>query len=297
MRKDTFAEYNPIVSFLYFAFMLGFTMVLRHPSAQAISIACAFCYSLFGDSLRKTASALRAGLLLLLITALINPVFNHAGVTTLFYLKNGNPVTLESLLYGLSAGAMLLCALLWFRSFNRVMTSDKLVYLFGRLIPALSLVLSMALRFVPRFTEQFKKVSEAQAALGRDTENGSLFRRLKNALAVFSAVVTWSLESSVETADIMKGRGYGLARRSSFSIYKFDSRDRLAVIFILLCGAVVFAGIAANGFAFQYFPVIRCVRATPITVGIQVIYLCLCALPIAINLSEAKKWTVLRSKI
>ncbi len=46
----------------------------------------------------------------------------------------------------------------WFSCYNKVMTSDKFIYLFGRLIPALSLILSMALRFVPGLTGQLKVI-------------------------------------------------------------------------------------------------------------------------------------------
>lgn len=39
----------------------------------------------------------------LLFMAVMNPVFNHQGVTILFYLNNGNPITKESILYGVAA--------------------------------------------------------------------------------------------------------------------------------------------------------------------------------------------------
>ena len=80
-----------------------------------------------------------------LLAALVNPAFNHEGATILTYLPSGNPLTLESMLYGVAAAVMLASVVLWFSSYNEVMTSDKFVYLFGRVIPALSLVLSMAL--------------------------------------------------------------------------------------------------------------------------------------------------------
>ena len=51
---------------------------------------------------------------------------------------------------------MLASVVLWFSSYNEVMTSDKFVYLFGRVIPALSLVLSMSLRFIPKFKAQMQ---------------------------------------------------------------------------------------------------------------------------------------------
>ena len=37
------------------------------------------------------------------------------------------------------------------------MTSDKLVWLFGRITPHLSLLLAMTLRFVPRFAAQARR--------------------------------------------------------------------------------------------------------------------------------------------
>ena len=102
--------------------------------------------------------------------ALVNPAFNHEGATILTYLPSGNPLTLESMLYGAAAAVMLASVVLWFSSYNEVMTSDKFVYLFGRVIPALSLVLSMSLRFIPKFKVQMQTVSEAQACIGQRYE-------------------------------------------------------------------------------------------------------------------------------
>lgn len=93
--------------------------------------------------------------------AVINPLFSHNGVTPLFFL-NGNPVTLEAVLYGLDIAVMLVAVLYWFKGYNHVMTSDKFLFLFGRAIPRLALVLSTALRFVPLLKVQIRRVSRAQ---------------------------------------------------------------------------------------------------------------------------------------
>lgn len=91
--------------------------------------------------------------------ALLNPMFNHYGVTMLYYVKSsGNWITLEALVYGVVLGAVMFVVIQWFSCYNKVMTTDKFIYLFGRIIPALSLILSMALRFVPRFTAQLKVI-------------------------------------------------------------------------------------------------------------------------------------------
>ena len=164
-RQDVFFDYHPVVNFVYFALVLVFSMVLMHPVCLVVSLCCAFVYSIW----LKGAKAIKFNFLfllpMLLLAALINPAFNHEGITILTYLPSGNPLTLESIIYGLAAAAMLATVVCWFSCYNEVMTTDKFVYLFGRVIPALSLILSMALRFVPRFKEQIKTITAAQRCI------------------------------------------------------------------------------------------------------------------------------------
>lgn len=107
------------------------------------------------------------------------------------------------------------------------MTSDKFIYLFGRIIPAMSLMLSMALRFVPHFIAQLKVIRNGQKCVGMDVSNGKWFKKVRYALNMVSILVTWALENAIETADSMKSRGYGLRGRTAFSIYRFNRRDKL----------------------------------------------------------------------
>ena len=123
---------------------------------------------------------------------------------------------------------MMVAVITWFSCCNVVMTSDKFVYLFGKLIPALSLILSMTLRFVPRFTAQIKVVTQAQRCVGRDVSSGSVRKRIHNGLTILSIVITWALENAIETADSMRSRGYGMAGRTAFSIYRLQRRDLIA---------------------------------------------------------------------
>lgn len=43
-------------------------------------------------------------LALFAVTAAVNPAFSHEGRTILRYLPSGNPLTLESILYGIAQG-------------------------------------------------------------------------------------------------------------------------------------------------------------------------------------------------
>ena len=245
---------------------------------------------------RKAARfTLLALLPMFIFTALMNPAFSHAGVTILTYLPSGNPLTLESMLYGLATAAMLIAVISWFSCYNAVMTSDKFVYLFGRVIPAMSLLLSMTLRFVPRFKAQIKVVSNAQKCVGRDAGSGSVLRRAKNGLTILSIMITWALENAIDTADSMRSRGYGLPGRTAFSIYRFNKRDRVALVYLLACGGVIVLGAALGGLNWRYYPTTKGVGFAAGPVCVYIVYLALCIAPVAINRAEDRKWRALQS--
>ena len=296
-NKDVFSSYHPLVNFLYYGILLTFSMLCMQPVCLLISAVCAALYYVMLKGAKAGRLLLRGVLPVFLLTVLINPAFSHEGETILLYLPTGNPLTLESIIYGIAAGIMMIGILLWFACFSETVTSDKFVYLFGRIIPALSLVLSMTLRFVPRFISQFDTVRDVQRMLGRDTANGRLFTRIKNAIACFSIVVTWSMENAIETSDSMKSRGYGTKKRTAYSIYKWDDRDRSALIFLIFCGLFLLSGGLAGMLFWRYFPSIYGILADTITILLEITFLMLCAMPIYLERKERHIWNYLRSNI
>lgn len=271
-HADAFTDCHPAVAFFYFLTVILISMFMSHPVLLSISFLGAACYAIRLKGWRKI---LRFNLLYTLpamvIVAFMNPAFNHYGVTFLFYLKSG-PVTLEALVYGVVLASMLFIAILWFSCYNEVMTTDKFVYLFGRVIPALSLVLSMVFRFVPRFGAQLKVIRNGQKAVGRDFSNGNLFQKLRYGITILSILITWALENAIETSDSMRARGYGLKGRSAFSIFRFDSRDLKASLMLLLLLGISGVGFASGTAFAQYNPVIK-IGGLPLTWQSAVTYL------------------------
>lgn len=294
---DTFSSFHPVINFLYFALVLVFSMCLMHPVCLLISLVSALVYCFYLKGRKALKFSLGVMLPMMVLAALVNPAFNHEGATILTYLPSGNPLTLESMIYGIAAAVMLAAVIAWFTCYNEVMTSDKFVYLFGRIIPALSLVLSMTLRFVPKFKAQIKVVSNAQRCIGRDASNGSLIQRLKNAVTILSIMVTWSLENAIETADSMRSRGYGLPGRSAFSIYRFDDRDKSALWWLLFCGCYIICGWWVGGLKFRYYPTMKGVKTTAFSVSFLLVYLALCLTPLFVDLKEDRKWKHSQSAI
>lgn len=289
-NRDSFSAYHPVVNVLFFALVLLGSMCLMHPLCLVISLGSALGYGIYLHGKKAVRFACTIMLAMMLFVAIINPIFNHQGVTILLYLPSGNPLTLESILYGLASTVMLGAVMQWFSCYSAVMTSDKFVYLFGRIIPALSLVLSMTLRFVPKFKSQIALVQEAQKSVGRDSSAGSLFHRIRLGITVLSIMVTWSLENAIETADSMKSRGYGLPNRSAFSIYTWQERDKTALIWLAFCAWYLGCGWVVGALDFQYYPLIKSAPLTPLTLSFLGVYGALCLTPILVNKKEDFVW-------
>ncbi|AIQ33842.1 energy-coupling factor transporter transmembrane component T [Paenibacillus sp. NPDC058367] len=294
--KDSFSTFHPFVNFLYFVVVLLFSMVFMHPIFQVIALISAVVYSF----MLKGKKAVRFNLLymvpFLLFMAIMNPVFNHQGVTILFYLNNGNPITKESILYGVAAACMFVTVIIWFSCYNVVMTSDKFIYIFGKILPALSLIFSMVLRFVPRYLAQIKVISNAQKCIGRDVTQGNLLARARNGITILSIMTTWALENAIETADSMKSRGYGLPGRTSFSIFRLDARDKVALLIMTGLIAMVAIGAAMGENTMRYYPSIKASAITPFSILVYIAYFALCMIPVLINMVEAMKWKSIESK-
>ena len=296
-NMSEFKTYHPIVNFVYFVFVIGFSCFFTHPVCLCISLFSGFTYSVMLKGKKAIKSNLIYMIPMLVAMALINPAFNHEEVTIIDYLPSGNPLRLESIIYGLCAAIMIVSVICHFSCYNEVMTSDKFIYLFGKIIPAMSLVISMTLRFVPKFASQLKVVTNAQRCMGRDVSNGSIIKRAKNGLNILSIMTTWSLENAIETADSMKSRGYGIPGRTAFSIFTFDKRDKKALICILLLGIYTLAGNLMGGMYFRFFPSMKTAEVSVFGISVFVAYLLLCICPIIIEFWEVRKWKVLRSKL
>ena len=294
---NAFKTYHPIVNFTYFLFVILFSMLYMHPYCLGISLVSSFAYSVKLNGRRTVKFNLLYMLPLMVVAALLNPAFNHEGVTILTYLPSGNPLTLESISYGVAAAVMLGAVICWFSCFQAVMTSDKFIYLFGRVIPSLSLIFSMTLRFVPRFKEQIRVISNAQKCVGRDVTNGSLIQRAKHGITILSVMVTWSLENAVETADSMKSRGYGLPGRMAFSIFVFDKRDKMTLAAILFLGIYILIGSMLGGMSFRYFPMMAGTEHSAYSMSLFAAYAILETMPLIIETLEDVKWKFTESNI
>lgn len=293
---NEFKRFHPFVNLIYFVFAIGFGCVFMHPVSLGISLFCSISY-MFVTKGKKALGSFIIILPFVALTALINPLFNHQGVTILAYFPWGNPLTFESVFYGICASFMVISVMCFFSSFNEVMTTDKFVYLFGRILPKFSLILSMVLRFVPQFAHKIKEVANVQKTLGKGIDDRNLIKRMKNAVSIMGIMFGWAFENSMDTADSMRSRGYGLKHRTAFSLYRMDKRDICTLVYLLVLGIYITLSGVYGGMEMKFFPSVAWAKIGYFETSVFISYFMLLITPVVIEIVEVIRWNVIKSEI
>ncbi|MGN0478375.1 MAG: energy-coupling factor transporter transmembrane component T [Hominenteromicrobium sp.] len=280
-----FECFHPAINLIYFVSVLLMTVLFRHPAFLMISCLSAFAYSVWRNG-RRAAVYNLCLLPAVLLFALYYWSYHHFGVTVLYRNFIGNCMTLEALLYGLTLGLQAAAAVMWMSCAVSVFTTDKVVYLLGRVSPRLSLFLSVFLRMAPRAGRQAVRIAAARKGLGRGPGQGSVFRRMRNCLKWFSMLVTWLLESLADVSAAMRSRGGALPGRTAFSIYRFDGRDRGFVLGFAVCltGVLMAALLGQTNMIFD--PRIIMMPVTPMLWVFCAVYAALCLMPMGVEIVE-----------
>ena len=294
--RDTFSSYHPIICLAYFAAVIVMSAVFMAPVCLAASFAGAFAYAVYLKRMKAVKFILCVCIPLVILAAGVNFLFNHHGVTTLFYI-NDNPVTKEALVFGGAMAVMVMSAVIWCYCASMVMTSDKTLYIFGRALPVISLILSVVLRSIPLFSRKMKDIRMGQKAVDTAGENAGKRQRFKSGIRAFSMMITWALENSVDTALSMRARGYGLRGRVSYHDQRFDKRDTALTLIMAVLAAGIIAGAALGFNTMEYYPETIFPEINAQSVLLYCAYLIFCMLPLLIDIGEDLKWKYLRSAI
>ena len=282
------ASYHPLVSFTYFFVVIGMSMLYMHPVLALISFVSATLYSLVIDR-KRTFQMLKYTTVISLFITIANALFVNRGLTVLFYFRH-NPVTLESISYGITSGIMMSSVVMWFSCYNEIITSDKFLYIFGKTMPSIALMVNMTIRLIPKLIEQTKIIANTQKTVGLDYEEGSIPMKIKSSMRILSILVTWALEDAVMTADSMKARGYGLKGRSNFSIYRFVKRDGIMISLIGVIGLFLFVGYM-NGYGkLLFYPTIENIKFDTLSIILYLSFLVISILPVCLEIVEEYKW-------
>ncbi len=307
---------NPYVNMLFFISVISYGMLIKHPVYLLLSFFGAFAYYLKLKGKAGIKTFLCFLLPMFLFVVVINSFFNHYGVTNLFLLPSGNYFTFEALVTATATSLTVVIVMLWFFCYNEVVTTDKFMHVFGKILPVGALVISMALRFVPMYRKQFADTYNAQKCFGGEGSGNRYTDKLRRFVRVTGATVSHALENAIQTADSMRARGYGLKGRTSYSRFKWTSRDTLLISLLLLLNGAIIFGVSKGCAYCIYNPYVIINPAqqwgttllinelhitlnpfSPVGIISIITYFLLCFMPFIIDVKEDIRWNRLRSKI
>lgn len=225
---------HPVTILLYFVAAAVLAMSTYDPVCAALSF---FGSSISLFMLSGTRAFLRTFfvyLIMILLVALLNPFFSQRGLTVLFYV-GGTPYTLEAVFFGVSASMSMISAIQWLNVLFFVLPRGRFLALFSKIAPVTASLVSMVFRYIPELLRKSRAITDSKKGLGVGVGG------LKGAYSMSNALVSWSMEESLETADSMRARNYGKKKRSSAHDLSFSRSDRfeLIVIIVFLCFGVV----------------------------------------------------------
>lgn len=286
---DRFSKLHPLTQFIFFILTFFLVLCINNPF---FSIICLFSALLYRAKIKfdTILKSIGMAVVLILMTAVFNMLFVHYGENVIFEI-NALPCTVESLLYGANQGTVLSSVILWFISFGEIFDSERVIYI-CRFTPKTALIFSMVLGFIPRFNKKIIQIREAKQALRGAENTNTLKEKLKNAINTFSALITYSLESSIITAQSMNARQYNpkaiSPRRFRYTLY-----DITAILLLLvLCAVVIYEKLAGH-ILFTFNPKISNVHLSP--AGI-ICFAMIQLFPLIIDLWEDMQWKLSNAK-
>ncbi len=295
MANDAFSKRHPSVCFVFFIIAICFGALFHHPAYLAAGIVSAGLYYVLLNG-KKSVSAFAKLFLLFAFITLINPLFNTRGNTVLTTVF-GRPYTLEALIYGSSIASVFVITMLWFGCWNRVMTGDKFTSLFGNVTPALSILLVTVFRMVPEMIRHAKHIISARRSIGKGGEGSGFRERIRSGAGILGALASLSLEGSVTAGDSMRSRGYGTAKRNSFSLYRIKKRDVMLLVLIAALAAAVVVSALRGAAAAQFLPEREFAPLSGANAAGFAAYCLFLLIPSVMHVKEVVSWNISRSAI
>lgn len=247
-----FSMSHPAVPAVYIALTLGLTMFSMQPVLIALSLAGGLAYGLATRGAARTLGALRWQLPVILIIALVNPLFSASGSTELFRI-GVRAVYLESMVYGLCMGGLFVASVLWFEAAASMLEYDKVLALLGNAAPVIALMISMCMRLIPQFLRRGRTVLAVQDAI--DVPGRAPTDPVRSHLRASSVLMGWGMEDSLERADAMRSRGWGAAtRRTMYTRYRLGRSDAAALVGLALFGVATAAVAWAATTQYSFYP-------------------------------------------
>ncbi|MBQ5994525.1 MAG: energy-coupling factor transporter transmembrane protein EcfT [Clostridia bacterium] len=190
-------------------------------------------------SLKLIGKSLKPILIIILITSLLQIIYNKNGEVLLEYWKikitTGGVYT--AVFTTIRIAALVLASSMLTYTTSPTMLTDAIERLFSPLkifninVHSIAMMMTIALRFIPTLIEEVDKIMSAQKSRGADFESGNLAKRGKALIPIFIPLFINSFRRAYELAFAMECRCYrGGEGRTRLRQMKMALRDYLAFL-------------------------------------------------------------------
>lgn len=159
---------------------------------------------------------------------ILNPVFYHGGETVLFTIGKIN-FTLEAIENGLYCALLILCTTLIFTVLGGIISEEKFLYVFGRILPKTSLMIAMIFKHFDLLSESYKQCKNMAKISGIYENDKTLFDKIKTNAVIFESFTGAALEGSLDTALSLSSKGYYNKNKTKIKLYDFGIIDMLFI--------------------------------------------------------------------
>ena len=139
---------HPAVYLIYYFIMVLFAFIFSDPYfVLTFLVLILILIALQGVS-SELKNIMKLFVPLSILIIILNPLLNRTGAHKIYLMPNFF-VTYEAIAYGVLMSLALLIVILVFSSYNRSVSYQEMLYIFSKKLPIISMIIVMALRFIP----------------------------------------------------------------------------------------------------------------------------------------------------
>lgn len=224
-----------------------------------------FCYVLAGIiiasskiPLKTVMKGLKPILLIVIITSILQIAYVKTGITLvdfwIIHITSGGVLTAIFMALRIAL-LIVMSTMLTYTTSPTALTNglDRVFAPFKKIgidFHTVTMIMTIALRFIPTLIEEVDKIMSAQKSRGANFEQGSIIKRAKALIPLFIPLLFNSIRRAYELANAMTCRCYnGGKGKTTMNALKYSVSDYLAT---LCCAGVIAAVVLLNIYCGEY---------------------------------------------
>ena len=255
MIKDiTLGQYFPMDSVVHkldprmkLLFVTTF-IVMVFLSNNFVSLAFCFAVTAFVIAISKipvksVLKGLKPIILIVAITSILQIAYNDGGITLVdvWKIKITSGGVLTALFMALRLSLLIVMStMLTYTTSPTSLTNglDRIFAPFKKIgldFHTITMIMTIALRFIPTLIEEVDKIMSAQKSRGANFEQGSIVKRAKALIPLFIPLLFNSIRRAYELANAMTCRCYnGGVGKTTMNALKFSKKDYVGLLVVVL---------------------------------------------------------------